>query len=179
VNLTELAEKYGCDKLYRHSYIPFYEDLFSSMRVRRLLEIGIGYQAHMKPYVPAHYVDGASVRMWADYFPGADIFACDIEPSALINEGRVRSCVCDQSDERSLAAMVKKFGGNFDVIIDDGSHRADDQVKSALFLLPYLNEGGAYVIEDVRRREQVAQAVGGTVHRFEKTAGDCLVVVRK
>lgn len=179
MTLTTIAEKYGCDKLYRHSYIPFYEMLFRNVRVRRLLEIGIGYKELMARYAPAHYVDGASIRMWSEYFPDAEIFACDVLESSLINERNIRSCVCDQSSVKSMAAMIKKFGGRFSVIIDDGSHRAEDQIKSALFLLPYVDEGGAYVIEDVRKREEVATAVGGTVFKFDKTNGDCIVLVTK
>ncbi len=36
----------------------------------------------------------------------------------------------------------------FDVIIDDGSHVTEHQILTAECLLPRLNPGGVYVIED-------------------------------
>jgi len=38
-SLHLLAKKYSCDKLYSHSYIPFYEFLFANREVKRLLEM--------------------------------------------------------------------------------------------------------------------------------------------
>lgn len=37
----------------------------------------------------------------------------------------------------------------FDFILDDGSHRLEDQVKSFMLLYNYLEVGGIYLIEDV------------------------------
>ena len=39
---------------------------------------------------------------------------------------------------------------NFDVIIDDGSHKPSDQIKSFEILWPMLSDGGLYIIEDVQ-----------------------------
>lgn len=177
--LTSLAEKYGCDKLHSHSYIPFYEELFTGMNVRRLLEIGIGYEELMTPFVP-HYVHGASLLMWEEYFPEADIFACDIRPETLVNGGRIKSVVCDQSDSVSLVSMMNTFGAfsdPFDVIIDDGSHQTEHQVHTCQLLRWHLSRKGVYVIEDVQEPEKVARLVGGKVHRFGKRPDDNLVVV--
>lgn len=178
LTLTDLARLYHCDKLTRHSYIPFYESLLAELDVKRLLEIGIGTEKIMAPYVEK-YVHGASLLMWRDYLPNAQIFACDIEPAALINEGRIRSEECDQSDPAALDRMARRLGGEFDLVIDDGSHKAAHQILSFRALWPFVSDGGAYVIEDVRHRDEVAEATGGTIYRFKKTAGDCLVVIRK
>ena len=83
-SLESLAIKYSCDKYYAHSYIPFYTELFENMNVRRVLEIGIGYEDLMGPFVP-HYVHGASLLMWNDYFQKAAIYACDIRSETLVS----------------------------------------------------------------------------------------------
>ena len=44
---------------------------------------------------------------------------------------------------------VKKFD-SLDIIIDDGSHRIQDQLKSFNLLYPKLKESGVYIIEDIR-----------------------------
>jgi len=182
IDLHQLAERYSCDKLYAHSYVPFYEELLGGRTVKRLLEIGVGYRELMEPFVP-QYVHGSSLRMWADYFPEAEIFACDIREDALINEGRIHSMVCDQSSLTSTYAMTKAFGsGHWDVIIDDGSHKTEDQYRTAATLLvePYLNSGGIYVIEDVQEPEVIVGRLGtGEIHRFNKRPDNCLVVFQK
>lgn len=190
MDLKSLAEKYCCDKLYSHSYIPFYERLFAGRAVKRLLEIGIGYEDLMTPFVP-RYVHGASLRMWEEYFPDAEIYACDIRPDTLINEGRIHSMVCDQSNGNSLATMVFEYTSGllegFDVIIDDGSHVTEHQIFTAQCLLLRLNPGGVYIIEDVQEPDAVFHALEPTlihgrstridVHRFGKRPDDNLIVI--
>ena len=62
--LTALAIRHGTDKWGPHFYTPVYHELFAHLRdaAVRLLEIGIGGYGYQT-------VGGASLRMWADYFP--------------------------------------------------------------------------------------------------------------
>ncbi len=180
MNLHDLAVKYSNDKLYFHEYMPMYEEIFKGMQVDRLLEIGIGYEHLMAPLVPK-YIHGSSLYMWRDYFPNATIFSCDIRPEVLINEPRIRSMVCDQSNIASLRALVDAYAP-WDVVIDDGSHKHEDQLITALTLLPYVNLGGVYVIEDVMtdKADELAQTISGFVSRGTKRCDDNLVIkVRK
>lgn len=167
MSLKKLATKYSVDKLYNHSYIPFYERLFANRNIKRLLEIGIGNRELMQPLVP-RYVHGASLKMWRDYFPDAEIFSCDILPETIFNEDRIHSVVCNQYDARALHNMACGFGGNFDVIIDDGCHHTLAQVISFMALFPYLNNGGVYIIEDVGYPDVLSMAIDGNVHIFRK-----------
>ena len=170
MTLTELAVKFSCDKYYTHSYIPFYENLFAGRYVRRLLEIGIGYKEMMLPLVP-EYVHGASLRMWEEYFPSAQIYSCDIRPDTLVNEGRIRSVVCDQYDRESLLQMAATYcqsDNYFDIIIDDGCHHPMAQIITFAALFPRVRHGGIYVIEDVGYPELVAKAITGNTHIFRK-----------
>lgn len=139
--LCELAEKYGTDKFSKHRYTPVYFKLLSECResVRRVLEIGIKR--------------GASLRMWEEFFPFAEIIGIDIKTKNLINEGRIKSFHGDQSNEKEM----RKFGkahGPFDLIVDDGKHKAKFQLPAAMALLPCLSPSGTYVIEDVRQSDE-------------------------
>lgn len=182
--LMQLAEKYHSDKLYWHSYIPRYEELFAHRNVRRLLEIGIGYKDLMQPFLPAgvEYVHGSSLKMFEEYFGGADIYSCDIRTDTLINEGRIHSMVCDQSSPTDLAKLLEWSGTDLDVVIDDGSHLYEHQFITASVLLPVLKPGSLYVIEDVWNNDDgraLAKYFGGDLWQGEKGRDDNLVVIIK
>ena len=101
--LHELSGRWGTDKgPPTHSYIPCYERLLEGMDARRVLEVGIGSPECMG-HVPG-YRAGASLRMWADYFPQAEVWGLDSNPASLVNEGRIRSLLCDQGSEGQLRA---------------------------------------------------------------------------
>ncbi len=138
--LCKLAIKYGADKapqLGKHTYTPYYYDLLNKKRrsIRKVLEIGIG--------------EGASLRMWRDFFPNAKIYGADYRAGSLIKENRIESILCDQRKGEHLVSLVKKIGSNIDLVIDDGSHRSRDQVFTCLTLMPLLKKQVVYVIEDV------------------------------
>jgi limonene-1,2-epoxide hydrolase len=176
MDLKSLAVKYGCDKLYHHSYVPFYEKLFAVMRVRKLLEIGIGYEELMRGLAPK-YVHGGSLMMWRDYFPDALIYGCDVRKDTLFEAESIVTFFCDQSRKDDLYKMMAKVG-TVDVVIDDGSHKMEDQVETFKVLKPFVSSPGVYVVEDVMEPEKVAEKIGGVVHRFLKGVDDNLVVVR-
>jgi len=183
VKLEELAKKYSSDKYYAHSYIPFYESVFMGIErgVKQVLEIGIGYEDMMKPFVP-EYVEGSSLKMWRDYFPNATIYGMDDNSKAMDGlQGleRVRTYIGDQGKILDLLELVSISGGEFDVVIDDGSHETKDQIITYKTLEPYMRRGGVYVVEDVREPEVVKRAIDGVVYRFMKRPDDVLVVVRR
>jgi SAM-dependent methyltransferase len=146
--LCELAEKWHTDKVRSiyHDYTPFYSELLEGHEIRRILEIGIGTPITM---MWPGYIAGASLRMWEEYFPAAEVFGLDIDGSALINQGRIRSLQCDQGNETALIAAAQQLDGNFDLIIDDGSHVPAHQELGARVLTRFLRPRGIYVIEDV------------------------------
>jgi SAM-dependent methyltransferase len=144
--LCKLARKHGTDKggdhLQRgdtcHNYTPAYSKLFHHWRwqVEAVLEIGIG--------------GGHSLRMWKEYFPNAQIYGIDCDPSCLAQiEDRIHCFVADQANEADLLRVMKAIGNEFDLIIDDGSHEPAHQIFTAQVLLPYLAANGLYVIEDI------------------------------
>lgn len=135
MDLTLLAKKYRSDKL-ENGYLEFYSKIFEPYRteVKNILEIGI--------------FSGASLKMWSDYFPHAQIVGIDIVPTQ-INHERVATEQGNQVDIEFLNRVVEKYG-KFDIIIDDGSHMVSHQVKSFQHLmLNGVKSRGIYVIEDI------------------------------
>ncbi len=141
--LTRLAIKHGTDKWGQHFYTPVYHNLFVHMRDKpvRLLEIGVGGYGFSK-------VGGASLAMWADYFPNGHILGVDVFAKKLELDPRVQVCQGSQDDPVFLSYISKEHGP-FDVIIDDGSHIPKQVVASFDILFPMLADCGLYVIEDV------------------------------
>ena len=142
--LCDLGLKYGTDKspLFGggdgHYYTPWYEKEFGENRkqVKKVFELGIN--------------DGASLKMWEEYFENATIYAADIHLPGLITRGRIKSRHVDQSDAQSLVELRDWLPQGFDLMIDDGSHDPEDQILTANILADRLAPGGYYVIEDVQ-----------------------------
>jgi len=121
-------------------YLTEYGRIFDEYRNRpvRLLEIGIQ--------------NGGSLEIWSKYFPHAQkLVGCDMNPDcARLNYEDPRIAVV-VGDANSDAAQVKILGCSpvFDVIIDDGSHRSSDVVKSFARYFPNLADGGIFIVEDL------------------------------
>lgn len=126
--LAELAFMYGTDKL-DHGYIPFYEQ-YLPKNPKKILEIGVH--------------EGRSIRMWRQYFPDAEIHGLDLFAENPIPEGlvNVKFHKGNQCDWLLLELLRKE---DFDVIIDDGSHNARDQMITFFGLF----NGKHYFIEDL------------------------------
>jgi hypothetical protein len=169
--LTRLAIKYGTDKWGFHFYTPIYHDLFSRLRDQavRLLEIGVGgYELAT--------IGGASLQMWAEYFPQGQITGIDIAEKKLILSPRVKLFRGSQIDPVFLKKVCDERGP-FDVIIDDGSHVPKHVVSSFNILFPSLVDGGMYVIEDVQTAfwpKFGGSSDGGETLQLTKTIIECL-----
>ena len=142
--LTRLAIRHGTDKWGPHFYTPIYHELFAPLRDRpiRLLEIGVGGYGWQT-------MGGASLAMWAEYFPLARIVSLDVVPKQLDFGPRVTIVQGSQDDPALLEALSAEHG-RFDVVIDDGSHQPEHQFASFEALFPRMTDAGLYVIEDVQ-----------------------------
>jgi hypothetical protein len=99
---------------------------------------------------------GASLRVWRDYFPNAQIFGADIDRRSLFNEERIRTFYVDQTKSSDIAEMWAQIGvDEIDLIIDDGWHTFD--AGRCLFenSIGHLAKHGTYIIEDVGPHELV------------------------
>lgn len=187
--INELCEFYGSDKCPKiaHSYAPFYDQLFSGMKdVKRVLELGAGCTGVMEAFVK-DYKNCASLFVWREYFsPDTQIYGLDNQDQCNIKEDRIHVHIGDQTKEEDLQQLVKMAGGEFDIIIDDCSHKIEDQLFSAHFLLPHLKKGGVYCIEDVydaeinfaRIHKEFKQYYCQTT-QFRPGRNDCIAVIKK
>lgn len=136
--LSQLALQFNTDKAEdRHGYVRQYTELFEPIRREpiRLLELGV--------------LDGASIRMWQEYFPSGEITALDCEPRCMQYEGeRIKVYIGAQQD-RDLCQKIAAERGPFDIVIDDASHYGEAQKASLTYLYPHLKPGGYYIIEDL------------------------------
>lgn len=141
-SLSELANEYQTDKGSAHNYIPAYDFYFSSLRNRRINFLEIGFFV------------GNSARMWDQYFPRANLHFIDIVPEFLEKYAHGLSSRChfhivDQANKEDLLKFIEKVGIQFDVILDDGGHKMNQQITSFITLFPYVKSGGIYIIEDL------------------------------
>jgi hypothetical protein len=171
--LCEIAQSTGTDKL--GFYTPLYDLILQGRDIKKVLEIGIGTTQCMT-HVP-NYRPGASLRMWEQFFPKAEIFGVDIEPSVLVNEGRIRSQECDQSKRSDLIMAAQWTGGNLDLVIDDGSHKSEHQVLSVVTLMPFLSPDGIYIIEDSSRN--IGEYLPFKFFEIHGSTGGRLILIRK
>jgi cephalosporin hydroxylase len=131
----EIALKYGTDKASSfHGYMADYERLLGQRPIRRLLELGVSH--------------GSSLFMWRDLFPGALIVGVDNQPHCRLHQRiDIAVIIADMANPAQMAA-VSKLHGPFDVIIDDGSHRAADTTAAFEELYPAMAKDGIYIVED-------------------------------
>lgn len=147
--LCERADWYGLDKgPGGHNYTPYYHSLFKGRRneVKKVLEIGADR--------------GWSLFLWRDYFPNAEIYCLEVDHTKTVNMRRIRTLVFDQEQVEDRLSWVADWAGNdFDLFIDDGSHRPHHQIRCANFLAPLINSSGFYIIEDVEHPDIVAPSI--------------------
>lgn len=129
---------YGTDKTLTHSYGPLYSKLFSDIKqknnVKNILEIGV--------------YSGASVQSFSEYFEEAFIYGIDIDLSHVKfgnNNKRIKFIKGDATTED----LVKHIDVKFDIILDDASHKADDQLRTLDIFSKHLEKNGMYIIEDI------------------------------
>jgi demethylmacrocin O-methyltransferase len=126
------------DKGTAHTYIDEYERLLAPYRNNpngTFLEIGVSW--------------GLSMQMWHEYFAGS-VMGIDIHlhPNTLSlrNTPRLQLVEVDATTPQVLDVLGVQ---QFDVIIDDGSHRLADQIQTFELLRSHVRTGGLYIIEDV------------------------------
>lgn len=146
MTLKEILTKYGSldlsqgtDKELRHRYADVYEELLSQFREEPITLVEIGVQG------------GWSMRAWRDYFEFADLIGIDNRLQFDgVPEGWSFRLADATSHESLLDALVAE---SIDVVIDDGSHRVEDQIATAETLMHLAD---LYIIEDIAGDEALA-----------------------
>ena len=174
--LTELANKYNCDKgtvaYEAHGYTEEYEKIIPERGKYGLLEIGIWH--------------GDSLRMWNEYNPDLYIDAIDIDPNVrhyIQENNRIHIYIGDQSEPEFLDRVTYLRKYNF--IIDDGSHNTRDIINSFEFLWSCLDDRGYYCIEDLHasqaNRTEIYNAIRKRVEKKQMKwyLNDKLLIIEK
>jgi hypothetical protein len=135
VTLTGLADLFGSDKgSIKHGYTKHYEKIIDDLGGKNapltIAEIGIAC--------------GASLRMWANYLPNAKIDGYDIQMECAKLCRDLPSVSITISDPRKVDKDAA-----YDLVIDDGSHIAEDVLGVLAHCWKWVKPGGYYVIEDM------------------------------
>lgn len=121
-------------------YLPTYDRIFLPYRAQpvRLLEVGVQ--------------NGGSLEIWSKYFTQAQkLIGCDINPacSALQYEDPRVAIVVGDANTDAAEHQITSHAQQFDIVIDDGSHRSSDIIKAFARYFPRVVDGGVFVVEDL------------------------------
>lgn len=137
--LCDLAIKNKTDKGPQYwDYTKAYSRWLEPQRVqvRAVLEIGVW--------------QGASLRMWRDFFPNAQVFGFDNEPAYMVEgEDRITTHCCDAYSS-DVHGWIRRFIGGIDFFVDDAVHWLPFQTNLLFFMWSHVRDGGVYAIEDCR-----------------------------
>jgi hypothetical protein len=121
-----------------HHYFEVYERHLARFRgtAVHVLEFGVA--------------QGGSAQMWKHYFgPHCRIYGVDKNPACKeVEEERIEVFIGDQADRkflRELAARIPRI----DVLIDDGGHRMQQQIRTFEELFAHIDAHGVYLCEDL------------------------------
>ena len=184
--LCEIAFKYGTDKCPQisHNYTPVYYKLLKDKKekIRKVLELGIGSRKTMQ-WVPKHYQTGASLLMWRDFFPNAQIYGVDRDPSTIFQAERIKTFLSSTTNVAKLQKLIEQIGSDIDLVIDDGPHNERFQLQAVRTLMPLLKDDCIYVIEDSKNadsvKNQLSEYNSEAIYFPDHKKGDTLIIVRK
>ena len=152
MSLDQLFHHYGSDKadIFRlnkkkgHGYSKFYLKHLQKFKKNQLNILEIGSYS------------GASAAAFSKYLPNSQIFCLDINVSKFkYSSNKIKVYGVDINNKSKVIKILetifleKKFR-NFDLIIDDGSHKLSEILNCINFFIKYLKSGGIFVIEDYK-----------------------------
>ena len=139
--------KFNTDKQgNRHSYLEVYDTLFEKFRDSEISILEIGVLA------------GDSLKLWSVYFPKAKIYGVDTFGRITFDDVKDNIAGFDERIELYQVDSVSGTGQffneigdvKFSIILDDGTHTSDAQIKTYNNFKSMLDNGGIYIIEDIR-----------------------------
>jgi precorrin-6B methylase 2 len=158
-NLHKTDHMEGTDKYSIHQYIQrFYENIFLNYfnKEIRLLEIGTA--------------TGASLLLWRNYFKKGDIYGIDEVNANYFKEkyfhNNINYLRFDAYDEKNAENL-----NNFDIIIDDGAHEDETNIKAINIYFEKLNNSGLFVIEDIAKDIYLDNAINALKSKNPKEIG--------
>lgn len=172
MSLDSIGVQYRTDKSsLLHGYLEQYELLFPKPEaVTTVAEIGVqrGGKWRNNHSVP-------SLITFREWFYNAHVYGMDVK-TIDCKDANITLLQGDQSKVSDLQAFAKAIR-QADLIIDDGSHRPDDQLLSFLQLKDQVKPGGVYVIEDCKAlitrqyKQTIHHLIGAYAGGFDLTWG--------
>jgi FtsJ-like methyltransferase len=95
--------------------------------------------------------NGESTKVFSRVYPNAKIIALDVQRREIdfSDFPNITYIQADQTDRSNVEAIVKReFPDGIDLILEDASHIGAFSAITFNTLIPFLNNGGVYVIED-------------------------------
>jgi len=145
--LCEIGRKYDTDNVtnsrHCHPYTLFYEGLFKNKKDEPLniAELGI--------------LEGASLRMWQEYFTNAEIYGFEYNEEYINNfkenfdNDRITLSKIDVASIESIENSFSELNILYDIIIEDTTHLFEDQIRVIENTYQYLKPGGIMIIKDI------------------------------
>ena len=130
-NLKHVSLK--CD-----TYFSAYEEMFNKYVGKKITFVEVGV------------LQGGSLFMWREYFgKNARIIGIDLHPNAKeLEKHGFEIYIGSQSDKNFWRNFYSKVG-KIDILLDDGGHVNDQQIITLSESIPYTNDDGVIVTEDV------------------------------
>lgn len=175
--------RFSTDKFDMHKYETMYGLFLGPLRgVRglRMLEIGLGCTMGYGP--------GRSANFWRAWLPDMELWEAEVDAACVRAQtaagklAGIHTLVGSQSDSQTLRSWVQQIragarsgprgdASGLDVIIDDGSHRSVDILRTFGALWEEaLNPGGLYFMEDLHAATPV-----GRRPQWEESGGEHVV----
>lgn len=96
--------------------------------------------------------NGGSLEIWGKYFGNAEIIVgCDIRPECgglEFDDPRIAIVVANANSQAAVD-QITSHSPQYDIIIDDGSHRSCDIIETFIRYFPLVADEGFFVIEDL------------------------------
>lgn len=164
----------GTDKQSNHNYGDAYESLFqahdyTSNLCPPTLQGGrscpkcgsdTSHMTHCPDYAPktkstrrdvklmmeVGVADGACLLAWKEIFPYATVVGMDIHHSDKAHGERIEFHLGDQRKREDCERAAA--GRQFDMIVEDATHKLDNTLLTLFWLWPFVRRGGLYIVEE-------------------------------
>ncbi len=116
---------------------------------------------------------GGSLDMWHEYFgPRCHVYGVDRQKECLRYQDDSTSVFIGDQADRDFWRRFRGEVPKLDVVVDDGGHKPHQQAASLEELLPHLQPGGVYVVEDLHGpRNLFAAYVDGLIEALHAYRG--------
>jgi len=131
-------EGFISDKWVHYFYI--YDKLFRKYRKNNkpltIMEIGVA--------------KGGSLEIWKKYLPESSVIH-GVDINSKCNEIKFSENIYFHHGSASDKIFMEKtfLDVQFDIILDDGSHKCSDVIKTFEIMFPKIKDGGLYIVEDL------------------------------